>query len=141
MRIQAWMRGFLAKRRYKMDLRRVVICQNLVRKYAAKKELKKLKIEAKSISKQRELNKGLENKIMLLQQRLTESKDELKVTTDGSIVLDITLSKLNYPLLRAGFSCFQCKKSEVEVWLKLDFAWFNLVSKSNPRACSRVGSF
>ena len=68
MRIQTWMRGFLAKRRYKMDLRRVVICQNLVRKYAAKKELKKLKIEAKSISKQRELNKGLENKIMLLQQ-------------------------------------------------------------------------
>ena len=45
--------------------------QNLVRKQKAKKELKKLKIEAKSVTKQRELNKGLENKIISLQQRLT----------------------------------------------------------------------
>ena len=78
-RIQARVRGFLAKKNYERDLRRVVICQNLVRKYAARKELKKLKIEAKSVSKQRELNKGLENKIISLQQRLTESKDEIKV--------------------------------------------------------------
>ena len=47
--------------------------------HPARKELKNLKIEAKSVSKQRELNKGLENKIISLQQRHTESKDEIKV--------------------------------------------------------------
>merc|ERR1719341_2582899 len=76
--IQARVRGFVAKRAFEKDMRRLVICQNLVRKYFAKKELKKLKIEAKSVSKQRELNKGLENKIISLQQRLTEAKSENK---------------------------------------------------------------
>merc|ERR1712013_603722 len=57
---------------------RIIVAQGAVRRYFAKKELKKLKIEAKSVSKQRELNKGLENKIISLQQRLTETKAENK---------------------------------------------------------------
>ena len=52
----------------------LVQCQ--VRRHQARKQFKKLKIEAKSVSKQRELNKGLENKIISLQQRLTEAKAE-----------------------------------------------------------------
>ena len=54
------------------------MAQAAVRRHFAKKELKKLKIEAKSVNHQRELNKGLENKIISLQQRLTEAKDESK---------------------------------------------------------------
>ena len=44
--IQARVRGFLAKRAFDRDMRRLIICQNLVRKYFAQKKLKKLKIEA-----------------------------------------------------------------------------------------------
>merc|ERR1719318_2142351 len=54
------------------------MAQAAVRRHFAKKELKKLKIEAKSVNHQRELNKGLENKIISLQQRLTEAKAENK---------------------------------------------------------------
>jgi len=52
----------------------------------AKKQFKKLKIEAKSIHHQKKLNKGLENKIIDLQQKLTESKSmnkELKKNMVG----------------------------------------------------------
>ena len=40
--------------------------------------MKKLKIEAKSVTHQKELNKGLENKIISLQQRLTDAKADNK---------------------------------------------------------------
>jgi myosin-5 len=48
--------------------------QSKVRQFLARKEFKKLKIEARSIEHQKTLNKGLENKIISLQQRLTESE-------------------------------------------------------------------
>merc|ERR1719394_1494828 len=77
-KIQARVRGRQARQAYLADIHKVILTQNAVRKFFAKKELKKLKIEAKSVSKQRELNKGLENKIISLQQRLTEAKAENK---------------------------------------------------------------
>jgi|ERR1712192_219508 len=46
MGIQARVRGFIARLAFEKNIRRLVICQNLVRKYLAKKELKELKIEA-----------------------------------------------------------------------------------------------
>jgi len=46
MGIQARVRGFIARLAFGKNIRRLVICQNLVRKYLAKKELKELKIEA-----------------------------------------------------------------------------------------------
>merc|ERR1711976_858196 len=49
-----------------------------IRKFLAKKQLKKLKIEAKSMEHQKKLNKGLENKIILLQQKLSDSQKENK---------------------------------------------------------------
>lgn len=50
----------------------MVQCQ--IRKFLAKKKLKKLKVEAKSVEHQKKLNQGLENKIINLQQRLTQSE-------------------------------------------------------------------
>merc|ERR1719318_972248 len=77
--IQTMVRGWLQRRRYQKTLRSIVLAQSAVRRHFAKKELKKLKIEAKSVSHQKELNKGRENKIISLQQRLTEAKEENKV--------------------------------------------------------------
>ena len=44
--------------KYARTVRSVVIAQNAVRRRIARKQLKKLKIEAKSVEKQKELNKG-----------------------------------------------------------------------------------
>ena len=56
-----------------------MILQSLIRRYLAKKEYKRLKIEAKSVAHQKKLNQGLENKIISLQQKLTGEIDEMAV--------------------------------------------------------------
>ena len=64
----------MARIKYKRSVRNIVLVQCQVRKFLAKKQFKKLKLEARSIHHQKKLNKGLENKIIDLQQKLTESK-------------------------------------------------------------------
>ena len=72
--IQTNIRGYLARKKYRKALRDVVLVQCQIRKFLAKKKLKKLKIQAKSMDHQKKLNKGLENKVILLQQKLSESQ-------------------------------------------------------------------
>ncbi|GFY64185.1 unconventional myosin-Vb [Trichonephila inaurata madagascariensis] len=76
--IQKHVRGFLAQRKYKRNLHYIVVCQSAVRRWFARKELKKLKIEAKSVEHVKKLNKGLENKIISLQQKIEEMLREKK---------------------------------------------------------------
>ncbi|XP_069970718.1 unconventional myosin-Va-like isoform X8 [Penaeus vannamei] len=75
--IQKNVRMWQAVYHYKMAMRGMITLQGLVRCFLAKKQLKKLKIEARSVEHQRKLNKGLENKIISLQQKLTEAKLEV----------------------------------------------------------------
>lgn len=53
-------------------MRGLVAVQGRVRCFLARRELKSLKIQAKSVEHQRQLNKGLENKIISMQQKLSE---------------------------------------------------------------------
>ena len=76
--IQKIVRGWVQKQKFKRAIRQVIMVQCTVRRHFAKKEYKRLKIEAKSVHKQKELNKGLEIKIMSLQQKLNEMKEENK---------------------------------------------------------------
>ena len=88
--IQTNVRGYLARKKYKKAIRDVVLVQCQIRKFLAKKKLKKLKIQAKSMEHQKNLNKGLENKIILLQQKLSESQKankELKKSGQDKDVL------------------------------------------------------
>ena len=52
--------------------------QSLIRRFLAKRELKKLRIEARSVEHVTNLNKGLELKIIELQQRINEFVNEKK---------------------------------------------------------------
>ncbi|KAK5647331.1 hypothetical protein RI129_002223 [Pyrocoelia pectoralis] len=70
--IQKHVRGWLARKQYKKQLSHIVICQSIVRKFLARRLYKKLKIEARSIDHVKKLNKGLENKIISLQQKIGE---------------------------------------------------------------------
>ncbi|ESN92553.1 hypothetical protein HELRODRAFT_189498 [Helobdella robusta] len=77
--IQKVVRGWLARRRYHKVRRGVVKLQAHVRRRAAKKLFKKLKAEARSVEHIKKVAKGLENKIIELQQKLTEKNKEVIV--------------------------------------------------------------
>ncbi len=69
-KIQACARGWLARCRYKKIIRGIILLQSHFRRRKARKFFKELKIEARSVEHQRQLNKGLENKIISLQQQI-----------------------------------------------------------------------
>lgn len=75
------MRGYLARKHCKKQQHHIVICQSAIRRFLARRQYKKLKIQARSIEHVKSLNKGLENKIISLQQKIEEinkSNHELK---------------------------------------------------------------
>lgn len=74
--LQARMRGWLAREAYRRVRAAVVLMQCCVRRKAAKRELLKLKTEARSVERYRELNKGMEVKLMQLQLRADQQVGE-----------------------------------------------------------------
>lgn len=70
--IQKTVRGWLAKQRFRRAMEAVVLLQSCVRRMRAKKELKKLRVEARSVEHFKKLNVGMENKIMQLQHKINE---------------------------------------------------------------------
>lgn len=101
--IQRFCRGYLARIAYKQKLRKIVVCQSAIRRFNARRLYKKLKVnyienvrqsfliflkqskaEARTISHMQKMYKGLENKIISLQQRndeLTKDNVQLKQRT------------------------------------------------------------
>ncbi|XP_041356072.1 unconventional myosin-Vb-like [Gigantopelta aegis] len=68
--IQKQVRAYLARKTFKRVLRGIILLQSHVRRRKARRELKILKVEAKSVEHIKNVNKGLENKIIELQQKL-----------------------------------------------------------------------
>merc|ERR1711972_1147799 len=77
-KIQSIVRMFIEKRRYERTIKAIVFMQCCQRRKYAKRELKRLKIEAKSVDHIKSLNKGLENKILQLQIKLNEQNSVAK---------------------------------------------------------------
>ncbi|TSK53659.1 Unconventional myosin-Va [Bagarius yarrelli] len=67
--LQSWVRCWLAQRQFRRVRAAVVLMQCCVRRRAARIELGKLRAEARSVERYRELNKGMEVKLMQLQLR------------------------------------------------------------------------
>ncbi|KAF7702988.1 unconventional myosin-Vb isoform X2 [Silurus meridionalis] len=74
--LQAWVRCWLARRRFRHVRAAVVLMQCCVRRRNARKELRKLRAEARSVERYRELNKGMEVKLMQLQLRADQQARE-----------------------------------------------------------------
>ncbi|XP_076683865.1 unconventional myosin-Va-like isoform X3 [Andrena cerasifolii] len=74
--IQRFARGYLVRKACQQKLSDIVILQAAVRRYLAKKVFRRLKAEARSVEHVKSLNKGLEKKIMTLQQKITELAKE-----------------------------------------------------------------
>lgn len=77
--IQKYIKGWLARRWYAKQSHRIVIVQSLIRKFLARRMYKKLRAEARSIEHVKKLNKGLENKIISLQQKIQEKDKEIGI--------------------------------------------------------------
>ncbi|KAK7137051.1 hypothetical protein R3I93_017195 [Phoxinus phoxinus] len=74
--LQAQVRGWLARCSFRRVRTAVVLLQSCVRRRAARKELLRLRAEARSVEKFRELNKGMEVKLMQLQLRADQQARE-----------------------------------------------------------------
>ncbi|XP_059483420.1 unconventional myosin-Va isoform X2 [Neocloeon triangulifer] len=92
--IQRWVRGWLARRRYLHATTRLVLAQSVIRRFLARRKLKKLKAEARSVEHVKKLNKGLENKIISLQQRIEEMNKEQQRLKGASGDLSVTKQQL-----------------------------------------------
>ncbi|KAK7160724.1 hypothetical protein R3I93_008403 [Phoxinus phoxinus] len=88
--IQKMVRGWLARQWFKRSLRAIVYLQCCIRRMRAKWELKKLKIEARSVEHFKKLNIGMENKIMQLQRRIDEQNKDNRSLSERLNVLEIS---------------------------------------------------
>ncbi|KAK4337050.1 hypothetical protein RND71_044126 [Anisodus tanguticus] len=78
--IQKHWRAHLVRKAYNKKLKQIIVVQSLIRKWLAKKVFKQLKIEARSIDHVKTLNRGLESKIIQLQQKIEFLKTEITKT-------------------------------------------------------------
>ena len=76
-RADSW-KSSLAQKQYRKDVRGVIFIQACMRRRLAKKELKGLRAEARSVSKFKEISYRLENKVVELTQSLQERTKEKK---------------------------------------------------------------
>lgn len=70
--IQRFCRGYLARKAFTNQKRKIVLCQSTIRRFLARRQFKKLKAEARTITHMQKMYKGLENKIISLQQKMDE---------------------------------------------------------------------
>lgn len=70
--IQRYCRGYLARKAFAERKHKIIIGQSAIRRFLARRQFKKLKAEARTITHMQKMYKGLENKIISLQQRIDE---------------------------------------------------------------------
>uniref|UniRef100_A0A671VJL4 Myosin VAb n=1 Tax=Sparus aurata TaxID=8175 RepID=A0A671VJL4_SPAAU len=90
--IQKWMRGCLARQHYRRTVAAIILLQSCVRRMRAKKDLKKLKVEARSVEHFKKLNFGMENKIMQLQHKINEQHKENRELSERLNAVEKTFS-------------------------------------------------
>ncbi|KAF9496078.1 hypothetical protein BDN71DRAFT_1446807 [Pleurotus eryngii] len=79
--LQSLIRGLRTRRGFRTDVKHVIYLQSCLRRRMARKQLKALKAEARSVSKFKEISYRLENKVVELTQNLqkrTQEKKELQ---------------------------------------------------------------
>ncbi|XP_041666986.1 unconventional myosin-Vb [Cheilinus undulatus] len=80
--IQRSVRGWLARKKFRRARDAAIIIQCAFRRMRAKKQLKQLKIEARSAQHLKKLNTGMENKIVQLQRKMDDQSKELRSQND-----------------------------------------------------------
>uniref|UniRef100_A0A8B9K8D2 Myosin VB n=1 Tax=Astyanax mexicanus TaxID=7994 RepID=A0A8B9K8D2_ASTMX len=76
--IQRTVRGWLDRKKFLRARNAAIVIQCAYRRVLAKRQLKQLKIEARSVKRIKELNIGMENKIVQLQRKMDDQSKEYK---------------------------------------------------------------
>lgn len=88
--VQKYCRGYLARKKYNEKIKKIVIAQACIRRFLAKRKFKKLKAEARSISHLQTKYKGLENKIIELQQKVdVTNKDNASLKAQVAVIPEL----------------------------------------------------
>uniref|UniRef100_A0AAR2KR41 Unconventional myosin-Va n=1 Tax=Pygocentrus nattereri TaxID=42514 RepID=A0AAR2KR41_PYGNA len=111
--IQKMVRGWLARQWYKRSLAAVVYLQCCMRRMRAKRELKKLKIEARSVEHYKKLNIGMENKIMQLQRKIDDQNKDNRSLTERLSGLEVTHAAES-ERLRRELSRLRCAEEDAK---------------------------
>lgn len=80
--IQKNVRGWLQRRKFRRARDAAITIQCAFRRMRAKRQLKQLKIEARSAEHLKKLNTGMENKIVQLQRKMDDQTKELKTQNE-----------------------------------------------------------
>ncbi|XP_058271697.1 unconventional myosin-Vb isoform X3 [Hemibagrus wyckioides] len=89
--IQRTMRGWMQRRKFVRARNAAVVLQCAYRRVHAKQQLKQLKIEARSAEHFKNLNVGMENKIVQLRRKMDDQKLEYKVQSEKLSVANTAL--------------------------------------------------
>uniref|UniRef100_A0A8C5RUX6 Unconventional myosin-Va n=1 Tax=Laticauda laticaudata TaxID=8630 RepID=A0A8C5RUX6_LATLA len=114
--IQKHVRGWLARLHYHRTLKAIIYLQCCLRRMRAKRELKKLKIEARSVEHYKKLNVGMENKIMQLQRKID---DQVKWFLCLNRPMELNVGMLGN---REFLICREKARGEVLLWFFFLFA-------------------
>ncbi|KAM3875664.1 unconventional myosin-Va [Diretmus argenteus] len=109
--LQARVRGWLARRAYGRVRAAVVFMQCCVRRRAARRELLKLKTEFRSVERYRELNKGMEVKLMQLQLRADQEARE-SASLRETLFAERGASSIELQALRGALQKLESQKQE-----------------------------
>ncbi|XP_026153683.1 unconventional myosin-Vb isoform X2 [Mastacembelus armatus] len=94
--IQKSVRGWLQRKKFRRARAAAIILQCAYRCLHAKRQLKQLKIEARSAQHLKKLNTGMENKIVQLQRKMDEQSKEYKSQNEQLVTVNTSLgSELN----------------------------------------------
>ncbi|XP_027650306.2 unconventional myosin-Vb isoform X1 [Falco peregrinus] len=80
--LQKYTRGWLARTRFRRVRDATIVLQCYYRRMKARRELKALKIEARSAQHLKKLNIGMENKVVQLQRKIEEQNKEYKLLNE-----------------------------------------------------------
>ncbi|XP_052393099.1 unconventional myosin-Vb isoform X1 [Carassius gibelio] len=89
--IQKTVRGWLVRKKYLHARNAAIVIQCFYRRVRAKRQLKQLKIEARSAEHFKNLNVGMENKIVQLQKKMDNKSKEYKTQNEQLIVTNTAL--------------------------------------------------
>ncbi|GMT09469.1 hypothetical protein PFISCL1PPCAC_766 [Pristionchus fissidentatus] len=113
--IQRYWRGYMVRREEIQRKKKIVKVQSCVRRWLAKRRLKELKIEARSVGHLQKLNNGLENKIIELQQKLDMSNAEVGRLNGMTVEMDhLKMQIIERDQERAHASALQMRLDEME---------------------------
>uniref|UniRef100_A0A8C9SVR7 Myosin VB n=1 Tax=Scleropages formosus TaxID=113540 RepID=A0A8C9SVR7_SCLFO len=105
--IQKSVRGWMERKKFRRARNAAVVIQCAYRRLLAKRQLKQLKIEARSAEHLKKLNVGMENKIVQLQRKMDDqnkenrSLNEQLSTTNASLVAEISKLQKDLDLMRS----------------------------------------